>query len=422
MSLFRIEDPSTHPSMSSATNFVTYKPIKSNKRPCAVKPKAGEAGEAGEEVCEEIRQVYERMVAAFTRLACKLPKADLAKMTEDRRFVAGQVKYARTLVEEIQKKSESEAELKIELEGELKAVLDGLKGKLGKVGKDDAIHNAAVSRVVYLKPGTMDDLVTAGKCTTFVGADGEYKLHLTIPRSLILGAAGGNGQPQVSMDELEAIIGCDAQKTKENYAQASAVHGTSAVVQANITALCNAASAEHTKEKEPVAKEHMRKVLNALTLISDAYAKMVAEGVADADETTMITLLHLAELKTQQTPLWQMWPLFSARLLQAACAEASASMSEERVMESMKALASQMHKIADKMREGVHDAGAYEYFVMMPEKEPGEAQEAQESVEEEMAVEDEQVGRMTSASSEKRGRESTEGSSEKRQRGRESTL
>jgi hypothetical protein len=298
-------------------------------------------------------------------------------------------------------------------------VLDGLKGKLGKVGKNDSIHEAAVSRVVYLKPGTLDDLVANGKCTTFVGADGEYKSNMTIPRSMILGAAGGNGQPQVPMEDLEAIIGCDAQKTKENYAQASEVHGTPLFVHTTITALCSAAEAVYKMgEDEPVTKEHMRKVLNALTFIRQAYVTMVAEGVADADETTVVTMLHLAELRTQQTPVWQTWPLFSARLLQAACTEASASMSEPHVLESMTALASQMHKIVDKMREGVHDAGVYEYFVMMPEK---------ESVEEEMAhesAEDEQVGRMSSASiSEKRVLEAAELPREKRQqRGRESTV
>jgi hypothetical protein len=297
----------------------------------------------------------------------------------------------------------------------LKAVLYGLKGKLGK--NEDKIHEAAVSRVVYLKPGPLDDLVTDGKCTELVGADGEYKSNMTIPRSLLLGAAGGNGQPQVPMDDLEAIIGCDAQKTKENYAQASAVHGTPQVVQANITALCNAAEAEHEKA-HPVAKAHMLKVLTALTFIKEAYETMVAEGVADADETTMITMMHLAELRTQQTPLWQMWPLFSAPLLQAARDEAGGSMSEENVMESMRALATQMHMIVDKMREGVHDAGVYEYFVMMPEKEAQDEEMAHES------AEDEQVGRMSSASiSEKRVLEAAELPREKRQqRGRESTV
>jgi hypothetical protein len=391
--------------MSSATKFVTFKPIKSIKRKGAVKP-------GKEEVCAEIRQVYDDMVSAFTRLACKLTEEDLAKMTEDRRFVAGQVKYARTLVEEIQKKSESEAELKVEL----KAVLDGLKGKLGK--NEDKIHEAAVSRVVYLKPGPLDDLVADGKCTELVGADGEYKSNMTIPRSIILGAAGGNGQPQVPMDDLEAIIGCDAQKTKENYAQASAVHGTPQVVQANITALRNAAEAKHTKEEDPAAKEHMRKVFTALTFISEAYETMVAEGVADADETTMITLLHLVELRTQQTPLWQMWPLFSVALLQAARDEAGASMSEELVMQSMRALAAQMHMIVSEMRKGVQDADVHEYFVMMPEKEAQDEEMAHESVEEE------QVGRMSSASiSEKRVLEAAELPREKRQqRGRESTV
>jgi phage gp36-like protein len=404
----------------SATKFVTYKP---NKRPCAVKPKAGE-----EQVCEKIRQVYDRMVAALTRLACKLTEEDLAKMTEDRRLVVEQVKRARELVEKIQKaelKVEL-AELEAEVKAELKAVLEGLKGKLGK--NEDKIHEAAVSRVVYLKPGTMDDLVTAGKCTTFVGADGEYKLHLTTPRSLIIGAAGGNGQPQVPMDDLEAIVSCDAQNTKENYARASEVHGTPLFVHTTITALCSAADAVYKMgEDEPVTKEHMQKVLNALTFIREAYVSMVAAGVADADETTVVTLLHLAELRTQQTPVWQTWPLFSARLLQAACEEAAQSMSETRVLESMRALAEQMHKIVDKMREGVRDAGAYEYFVMMPEKESGEAQEAQESAEAEMAqesVEEEQMVRMSSASSPKRGRESTEEPprEKRQQRGRESTV
>jgi hypothetical protein len=391
--------------MSSAPKFVTYNPIiKSNKRKGAVKP-------AEEEVSQAIRQVHEYMVSAFPRLAGKLTEADLEKMTEDRRFVAGKVKHARTLVEEIKKTSESEAE---KLEAELKEVLDGLKGQLGKVGKNDSIHNAAVERVVYLKPGTLDDLVANGKCTELVGEDGEYKSNMTIPRSLLLGAAGGNGQPQVPMDDLEAIVGCNAQKTKENYAQASAVHGTPQVVHATITALCNAAEAEHEKAQEPAAKAHMLKVFTALTFIKEAYEKKVAEGVADADETTMITLLHLVELRTQQTPLWQMWPLFSAPLLQAAHDEAGGSMSEENAMESMRALATQMHKIVDKMREGVHDAGVYEYFVMMPAKEAQDEEMAHESAEEE------QVGRMSSA--EKRVLEAAELPCEKRQqRGRESS-
>jgi hypothetical protein len=87
-------------------------------------------------------------------------------------------------------------------------------------------------------------------------------------------------------------------------------------------------------------------------------------------------------------------------------------------MESMRALATQMHMIVDKMREGVHDAGVHEYFVMMPEKESVDEEMAQES------AEAEQVGRMSSASiSEKRVLEAAELPREKRQqRGRESTV
>jgi len=406
--------------MSSATKFVTFN-HKSIRRKGAVKPG---------EVSPAIRQVHDYMGSAFTRLARNLTEADLAEMTEEHRFVAAQVKHARKLVEkiQIQKKSESEAE---KLEAELKAVLDSVRGKLGKVGDNDSIHNAAVARVVYFKPGQLDDLVTDGKCTTFVGADGEYTVNMTFPRSLLIGAAGGNGQPQVPMDDLEAIVGCDAQKTKENYAQASAVHGTPQVVQATITALLKAAEAKHTKEEDPEAKAHMLKVFTVLTFISEAYEKMMAEGVADSDETTMITMMHLRKLRTHQTPLWQMWPLFSAPLLQAARDEAGCSMSEENVMESMIALASQMHMIVDKMREGVPDASVFEYFVMKPEpdeaQESGEAKEAEaaeEAQDEEMAhesAEEEQVGRMGSA--EKRVLEAAELPREKRQqRGRESTV
>ena len=358
------------PAMSAATKFVTYQSKESSKKSKA-KAKANESkgnktkgGETGEEACEEIREVHEHMASALTRLARKLTTEDLQKMTEERCFVAEQVKRARELAEEIKVVAVPE------LVGELKEVLDGLKGKLGKVGSDGGMHEAAVGRVVYLRPGPLDALVAEGKCTKFVGADGTYVEHLTIPRSLILGAFGGNGQPDVAMeDDLEAIVGCDAQKTIENYALASEVHGTPVFVHTTMTELCKAAEAAHEKEEEPAAKEHMLSVLNALTSIREAYQGMVAEGVADADETRVATLMHLPELRTQQTPVWQTFLDFSAGLLQAAYEKASVSMGAERALEAMRALGTQMHAIVNKMREGVRDAGVFEYFVMEAEEE-----------------------------------------------------
>jgi hypothetical protein len=78
----------------------------------------------------------------------------------------------------------------------------------------------------------------------------------------------------------------------------------------------------------------MLSVLSALTSIREAYQSMVAEGVADADETTVATLMHDVELRTQQTPVWQTLPHFSAALLQAAYEEASASMARDAVPRS----------------------------------------------------------------------------------------
>ena len=87
--------------MSAATksNFVTYKG-KGNKSKANESKGKGKA-RGKEAVCEEMREVHEHMASALTRLARPLTTEDLQKMTEERCFVAEQVKRARELVEEI---------------------------------------------------------------------------------------------------------------------------------------------------------------------------------------------------------------------------------------------------------------------------------------------------------------------------------